>query len=206
MFTCAFDAICHMLSGPQAEAETENRKAQMERLEAWLPVMQAQIKKTKGKDKKRATGGEIFLQVAVFGFPTHAEVMEHRERVEKAKAARAAEEAAAARAAAEKALLTMETDAQALRAASEGTEALTAQLGALRAAQGSEVDAVQAELQTERKRHAAAEEQLRAEIAELKKALEEERNHSAKQIAALTTNVERLQSKQTREFQGRETA
>ena len=51
-----------------------------------------------------------------------------------------------------------------------------------------------------------AEEQLRAEIAELKKALEEERNHSAKQIAALTTNVERLQSKQTREFQGRETA
>lgn len=53
--TWAFDAICHMLSGSQAEVATENRKAQMERLEAWLPVMQAQIKKTKGKDKKSFT-------------------------------------------------------------------------------------------------------------------------------------------------------
>ena len=44
-----------MLSYSQAEADTENRKAQMERLEAWLPVMQAQIKKTKGKDKKSFT-------------------------------------------------------------------------------------------------------------------------------------------------------
>ena len=58
----------------------------------------------------------------------------------------------------------METDAAALKAAGEGAEALTAQLHALRAAQGSEVEVVQAELETERKR-AAAEEALQVEMA-----------------------------------------
>lgn len=39
----------------QAGAVAEQRAAQMERLQAWLPVMHAQIKKTKGKEKKSFT-------------------------------------------------------------------------------------------------------------------------------------------------------
>ena len=44
-----------MLCLAQAGAVAEQRAAQEERLQAWLPVMHAQIKKTKGKEKKSFT-------------------------------------------------------------------------------------------------------------------------------------------------------
>ena len=57
-----------------------------------------------------------------------------------------------------------EMDNATIAAAGEGTEALTAQLHALRGAQASEVEAVTTELENERQRHAGIVETLRAEL------------------------------------------
>ena len=101
-----------------------------------------------------------------------------------AEAEEAAAEAAAQKDDVEKKLAALEADTQSLRAAGEGAEALTAQLHALRAAQEGDVEAVQAELENERKRHAAAEEALLAEM-------ETERAHSEVAVSEATAETQR---------------